>query len=142
MSIQFTIPEGAKVYLDKPYVKVFWNPNDKILSSFWNGFSTYDEIIAIGKRILEATALENAIKVLCDARGLEVLDQDSLEYISKSFTADMKAAGVKFAATVIPEDLLAKFSVDEIKKTQNDNKEVTVLYFNSISKAINWLKKM
>lgn len=142
MDASYNIPENAKVYLDKPYAKIFWDPVNKILSSFWNGFSTYEEIVEIGKRILEATVLENAVKVLYDARCIEILDEESQNHISEEFTLEMKNAGVKYAATVIPEDVLAKFSVDNIQKKQDENREVSVLYFDSVTKAIDWLKKM
>ena len=139
MTTELEIPQGATVYLNKPYVKVFWDPAKKVLASMWNGFSTFDEISAIGQRILDAVAFERAEKVLYDARHMEVLDEESQDYISNRFTHDMVGAGVKYAATVLPEDIFAKFSVDNIQEKISNNKEACVNYFGSFKKALEWL---
>lgn len=140
MLTEAPIPKNAKVYLDKPYVKIFWDPAGQILASLWNGFSTFDEISVIGQRILDAVSFEKAEKVLYDARYIEVLDDESQLYISNKFTKDMVRAGVKYAATVLPEDAFAKFSVDNIQKTITDNHEACVNYFRSFKQAMEWLE--
>ncbi|MFY0651959.1 MAG: hypothetical protein JXQ96_08005 [Cyclobacteriaceae bacterium] len=134
------IPVNAKVYLDKPYVTIFWNPANKILASIWKGFSTFDEINAIGQRILDAVVFEKATKVLYDAREMEILDNDSEKYISGAFTKEMVNAGVKYAATVLPEDVFAKYSVDNIQKSIDNNKNALVNYFKSLDSALKWLE--
>ena len=140
MTESIDIPHNAKVYLDKPYVKVFWNPTTKVLSSIWKGFSTYDEISAIARRILDAVTFEKATKILYDARELEILDNDSEKYISGAFTKEMVGAGVKYAAAVLPEDSFAQSSIDSIKQTIVHNKKATVNYFKSLPKAVSWLE--
>ena len=140
MISSLSIPHNAKVYLDKPYVKVFWDPATKVLSSVWKGFSTFDEISAIGHRILDAVVFERATKDLYDAREMEILDNDSERYISGAFTKEMVGAGVKYAAAVLPEDVFAKYSIDNIQKTIVDNKKACVNYFKSMSNAVKWLE--
>ena len=134
------IPSNAKVYLDKPYVTIFWDKTNNVLSTIWKGFSTYDEISSIGYRILDAVSFEKATKILYDVRRLEVLDNDSQEYISGKFTKEMVTAGVKYAAVVIPEDAFSKSSIDNIQKSILDNKEACINYFNSLPTAAEWLK--
>ncbi|MDP4679787.1 MAG: hypothetical protein NWS46_05400 [Cyclobacteriaceae bacterium] len=134
------IPRKAKVYLDKSYVKVYWDPTTKILYTIWKGFSTFDEISAIGHRILDAVVFEKAAKVLYDAREIEILDNDSEKYISGIFTKEMIGAGVKYAAAVLPEDIFAKYSIDNIQKKMIDNKNALVNYFKSMTNAIQWLE--
>ena len=140
MTESFTIPENAKVYLDKPYVKVFWDSSSKVLASVWKGFSTFDEISSIGFRILDAVIFEKATKVLYDAREMEILDNDSEKYIGGVFTKEMVGAGVKYAAVVLPEDVFAKYSIDNIQQTIISNKKASVNYFKSLSMAIKWLE--
>lgn len=135
-----TIPRNAKIYLDKPYVKVFWDPTRKILMSVWKGFSTFDEISAIGHRILDAVVFEKATKVLYDAREMEILDNDSERYISGVFTKEMVSAGVKYAAAVLPEDVFAKYSIDNIQQSIIHNKNACVNYFKSFQNAMEWLE--
>lgn len=140
MAATLPIPKNAKVYLDKPYVKVFWDPMNKILSSQWTGFCDFDEISAVGKRILDAVNFEQAKKVLYDARQIEMLDDDSKKYITGNFTKEMIKAGVKYAAAVFPEDILAKLSIDQIQKSLESGTDVN--YFKSQSSAFDWLRKL
>ena len=134
------IPRGAKIYLDKSYVKIYYDSSTCILTSIWKGFTTFDEIKEISKRILEAISIERACKVMYDTSQLEPLDQESADFISTDFTQQMKKAGVKYSAAVIPKDEFAKSSMDEIQKTQISNSN-NALYFTSMSKALRWLKK-
>lgn len=140
MTETLAIPKNAKIYLDKPYVKVFWDPSTKVLSSVWKGFATFVEISSIGFRILDAVIFEKATKVLYDAREMEILDNDSEKYISGVFTKEMLGAGVKYAAVVLPEDVFAKYSIDNIQQTIISNKNACVNYFNSLPKALKWLE--
>lgn len=140
MSAVSNIPENAKIYLNKPYVQLYWDPSTRILTSHWSGFCTFDEIVAVGKRILDAVTFEHAEKVLYDARDIEVLDDQSQRYISGDFTRAMVNSGVKYAATVFPEDVFAKFSIDDIKENLSSNRGTSINYFNTISTAFNWLQ--
>lgn len=128
------------VYLDKPYVKVFWDPNNGILTSRWSGFCTYDEVRAVGDRIIDAVNFEGVKKVLYDAREIEILDDDSLGYISGDFAKSMIRAGVKYAATVFPEDIIARFSVDTIQERLSQVRGSVVVYYNTLGDASNWLE--
>ena len=83
---------------------------------------------------------EKATKVLYDAREIEILDNDSERYISGIFTKEMVGAGVKYAAAVLPEDVFAKYSIDNIQQKIIDNKNACVNYFNSMANAIKWLE--
>ena len=141
MSGNNIIPHESKIYLNKPYVQLFWNPIDHILTNRWTGFCTSEEILAVGNRILDAVAFEKAQKVLYDAKQIEMLDESSQKYISGNFAYEMVGAGVKFAATVFPEDVLAKFSINDIqKKLGKFNTSSTINFFNSVNGAYNWLK--
>ena len=52
-------------------------------------------------------SFEGAKKVLYDARQIEMLDENSKNYISGDFTHEMIKSGVKYAAAVFPEDIFA-----------------------------------
>ncbi len=140
MDKTFYIPKGVKTYLDKPYVKVFYNPATCTLTSLWKGFSTFDEIKAVSTRILEAISIEGTCKVLYDTRQLEILDGESEKYISGTFTHLMKNAGVKYSAAVIPDDEFAQLSIDNIQKVQSNDSSTNAVYFSSMAKARQWLK--
>ena len=135
------IIKESKLYLDKPYIKVAWNQKEGILINHFRGFATYEEIQEIGKRIIEAVKIEKATKVLYDARGLEIIDDISRDYIVKDFTHQMANAGVLYAATVLPEDVFARSTMDQIMASLSYLNEVNQ-YFHSITKALEWLRSM
>ncbi len=139
MSGDTSIPKDAKIYLNKPYVQLFWDPAGRILTSRWLGFCTNEEINAVGKRILDAVTFEKAEKVLYDARGIELLDEESQNYISGVFVQEMVGSGVKYAATVFPQDLLAKFSIDDIQRKLTRYNASSISFFDSIKSACDWL---
>jgi len=134
-----TLLKESKIYLDKPYIKVAYHPHLNIIIHSWNGFASYNEILEVGKRTLEAVQKEHATRVLYDTRGLEVLDDKSRNYISIEFTIKMIRAGINFSATIMPEDPFAQFSIEEIRNRMERYLPGRVKYFNSVNKAIDWL---
>lgn len=140
MYTSIEIPKDSKVYLKKPYVQVFWSPINRILTSRWTGFCTYDEIKAVAQRIIDAVTLEGARKVLYDAREIEVLDEDSQKYIAGDFTKEMIKVGIEYSATVSPTDVFAKFSMDDIQNSIKIPEASHNKFFQSVEEAFQWLQ--
>lgn len=140
MDTSIDIPKESKVYLNKPYVQVFWNPINKILTSRWTGFCTYDEIKAVAQRIIDAVTFEGARKVLYDAREIEVLDEKSQKYIAGDFTKEMIKVGIEYSATVSPTDIFAKFSLDDIQSSIKIPEASHNKFFQSVEDAFQWLQ--
>ncbi|MEO9804703.1 MAG: hypothetical protein ABJF04_15710 [Reichenbachiella sp.] len=140
MNTSIEIPKNSKVYLNKPYVQVFWNPLNKILTSRWTGFCTYDEIKAVAQRIIDAVTFEGARKVLYDAREIEVLDEDSQRFIAGDFTKEMIKVGIEYSATVSPTDTFAKFSLDDIQSSIKIPEASNNKFFKTVDDAFDWLK--
>ncbi|MEQ9423279.1 MAG: hypothetical protein RJQ09_02590 [Cyclobacteriaceae bacterium] len=136
-----SIIKDSKLYLDKPYIKIAWNAKEGILINHFRGFATHEEIVEIGKRIVEAVKIEKANKILYDARGLEIIDDISRNYIVAEFTNDISKAGVVYAATVLPEDIFAKGSMGRIKDSLKHLDDVNQ-FFSSVTKALEWLRSM
>lgn len=140
MYTSIEIPKDSKVYLNKPYVQVFWSPINQILTSRWTGFCTFNEIKAVAQRIIDAVILEGARKVLYDAREIEVLDEDSQKYIAGDFTKEMIKVGIVYSATVSPTDVFAKFSLDDIQNSIKIPEASNNMFFQSVEEAFIWLK--
>ena len=140
MHTSLEIPKESRVYLNKPYVQVFWNPLNKILTSRWTGFCTFDEIKAVAQRIIDAVTFEGARKVLYDAREIEVLDEESQRFIAGDFTKEMIKVGIEYSATVSPTDIFAKFSVDDIQNSIKIPESSKNKLFQSMDEAFNWLE--
>jgi hypothetical protein len=132
--------QQATIYMDKRYIKVGYNEESKILFNIWNGFSSYEEVLEIGNRTIEIAEKKGAKKVLFDSTNMEILDKDSRDYISNQFTTKMTSLGVKYAATVLPEDIFAQNTVKDIQIRLQQNQKVQVRYFDSCKKALDWLE--
>ena len=141
MSRKSTIPKNSKVYLDKSYVQLYWNPTLKIIVCRWSGFCTHEEISAVALCLMDIVHLEGAKKILYDSQDMEVLDDASQKFISGAFTKQMIKAGVEYSATVFPEDIFAKFAVADIRKSMTNIKESNNSTFDSMKSALAWLKK-
>jgi len=135
------IIKDSKLYLDKPYIKIAWNSKEGILINHFEGFATHDEVVEIGKRIIEAVEIEKVKKVLYDARGLEIMDDNSREYIIKDFAYQIGESGVLYAATVLPEDVFARGTMSQIEESLRYLNDVN-RYFPSVTKALGWLRSM
>lgn len=131
--------QKATIYLDKDYIKVGFSEESKILFNVWNGFSSYEEVLEVGNRTIELAEKKSAKKVLFDTTNMEILDKASRDYISKQFTDKMNSIGVKYAATVLPEDIFARNTVKDIQIKLEQNQNVQVKYFDSCKKALEWL---
>ncbi len=134
-----TLLGQAKYYLDKPYIKVGFDPLSGILFNIWNGFASFEEVLQIGKRTLDAALFEKPTKALFDTRNMEVLDERSQQYVSTEFARQMREVGIKFTATVLPEDEFAKHSVDRIKEALLTTATTEVKYFEKAGAAVKWL---
>ncbi len=137
-----TLLKESKTYLDKPYIKVAWHPRLNLIIHDWKGFATFEEILEVGQRTLEAVQMEHATKVLYDTRGMEVLDDRSRNYITNEFTLKMIRAGIHYSATVMPDDPFAQYTMHAIKERMERHFADRVRYFDAINKAIDWLVSM
>ena len=77
--------------------------------------------------------------MLFDTRNMEVLDEESQQYVSHEFARQMRDIGIKFTATVLPEDEFAQFSVDKIKNAIFTGTATEIKYFKKIGSAVKWL---
>jgi hypothetical protein len=132
--------QQATIYLDKEYIKVGYNEEFKILFNIWNGFSSFEEVLEVGNRTLEIADKKSAKKVLFDSTNMEILDKESRDYISNQFTTKMTGLGVKYAATVLPEDVFAQNTIKDIQVRLQQSQNVHVKYFNDCKKALDWLQ--
>ena len=85
-----TLFAKAKYYLDKHYIKVGYDPLSGILFNIWNGFASYEEVMQIGQRTIEAALFERPKKALFDTRHMEVLDEASQQYVSHDFAKKLQ----------------------------------------------------
>ena len=139
MTQSIKIPTGVNIYMDKPYIKIYFDSNKGVLFGVFKGFATLVEVEAIGRRMIEAVNREKVQKVLFDTRLIEVLDKESEKFISTTYTNQMISAGVEYSATVMPKDIFAQLSLDNIQKTHFEVGNPRISYFESITKALKWL---
>lgn len=131
----------CNLYLDKPYVKIGWNPRDNILASYWKGFFSLEEIVATGNRLIQIAKIEKARKVLYDASAMEILDEESQQFVAGEFTRHMVEAGILFSAATLPNDFIAKTAVENIMAISPESISSRSKVFSSFEEALRWLRR-
>lgn len=130
--------DNARIYIDLPYVKVASHPGWGILFTYWSGFASYEDFVNIGERVSEIISKDQLEKILFDTRELEVIDDYSQAFISGDYTREMIRQGVRFAATVLPTDPIARESLMNIEHTVPVSEDYNN-YFDTAEEAIGWL---
>lgn len=128
----------GRVYIDLPYVKVACDLERGILFSYWSGFASYEEFVNIGERIVEIISKDQITRILFDTRDMEVIDDYSQAFISGDYTRDMIRLGIRYAATILPEDPIARESLMHIEHSvpvgESHNN-----YFDTVEESLAWL---
>jgi hypothetical protein len=131
----------SNLYMDKPYVKIGWNPKDEILASYWKGFFSLEEIVATGNRLIQVAKIEQAQKVLYDTTAMEILDETSQRFIAGEFTRHLVEAGILYSAAIVPKDFMAKTAVENIMAISPESIHNRSKIFNNFNTALRWLRK-
>ena len=91
-------------------------------------------------KVVELMKQKKATKILTDTRQAKVLGLAEQKWVNEVWVPMMKAAGMRYTATVLPQNVIAQMSINAIAKT---NKAVTDLenaYFGTIEEAQDWLR--
>ncbi len=95
---------------EKSFVNISWDEEVGCTIAEWKGFS-YGEELRIGmNKILELVKVKNATKTVADLRKMRMTSQEDQDWIIKDWTPRAIAAGIKYAASLVPESQVAKSS--------------------------------
>ena len=78
---------------------------------------------------------------LADTRKLGVITQDDLEWHEKDLIPQFVQAGVRYVATVVPNDVFAKWSLEALKQSKELKESALIVNtFGTLDDAKAWLK--
>ena len=122
-----------------PYLTVHWNEKVNCVHMQWIKF-----VKGKGFRNGMDTGLDLHIQKgsppswIADARNLQVLDTEDQNWTNTDWFPRALKSGIKNMALIIPKDIFAKLSVENIMNKVPDT-DLTSKYFTSLEEAENWL---
>jgi len=139
---QYLIQEvpTMELYYEKSFVKISWDAETGCTVAEWNGFS-YGEELKIGmNKILELVRAKKATKTIADLRKMRITSSEDQEWIFKDWTPRAIEAGIKYAASLVPESQLAKSSYD--KTLPEAGSGIKMVNFSNLDEAKKWLRSL
>ena len=127
------------IYFESDYVVVSWDPEIQAVIAVWNGYlDGLDKVRTGHAKIIELAEQQKATKWLNDLRNLKVVDRADQEWLSKELPPLLHKAGIRFAATVIPQSPTAQLSNRNILRNLKEG-EFAKETFSSLEEAKAWL---
>jgi hypothetical protein len=91
-------------------------------------------------KVVELLKQKKGTKLLTDTRQAKVLGLDEQKWVNEVWVPMIKAAGVRYTATVLPQNVIAQMSINAIAKTNKGVAELENAYFGTMEEAQNWLR--
>lgn len=91
-------------------------------------------------KIVELLKQKKATKLLTDTRQSKVLGLAEQKWVNEVWVPMLKAAGTRYTATILPQNVIAQMSINAIAKTNKDVTDLENGYFGSLEEAQNWLR--
>lgn len=128
------------IYFDETYLQVIYEGDVPCVHMSWKTFSTSEEMRAGLEKGLELVREKNASKWLADVRQMGIISEEDQKWSNEDWFPRALAAGIKYMAVIVSEDIFNKMSVEEIMNNVPGT-DLTSHYFNSIEDAREWLSK-
>jgi len=134
--------EDCEIYLENPYVVMFWIERIRTiggvwkqapLGADWNGLATIQECLEVGLRIIRE---KNATRWVTDTRHMAVMPPEAQRWTTENWWPRALDAGFCWLAIVMPKSVIAKMAID---RSLAPSEEHETQYFGSVEEAITWL---
>ena len=127
------------VYFDEPFLTIRWDSITQCVVMEWKKFVLGEDFRKGLDKGLELVKEKQSKRWLADLRSIGVVAQEDQDWSNTNWFPRALAAGLTHMAIVVPENVIAKWSVDRImNKVENTN--LTVHYFDGVEKAKQWLR--
>jgi hypothetical protein len=136
-----TIPNGDRVYADKPYVSIRWVSDGGWVLVEWKEWADSAEYRAAHETVLMAIRENHASKNLIDATNAKVVSDSDQRWLIDNWIPRAVAAGRRSTAIVMPRSALGRTISENIDK-QAAAKLNTVEYFDTAADAAAWLSTL
>ena len=138
MASKEPIPEGDRVYVDKPYVGIRWVSDGGWVLVEWKDWADSQEYRAAHETILMAIRENHASKNLIDATHAKVVSESDQKWLIENWIPRAVAAGRRSTAVVMPKSALGRTISENIDKRTSASR-TTVEYFETAADAAAWL---
>ena len=128
------------VYFEDKNWVIEWDEIRKWVKADMIGFVQGDAHRNGSMKIVELLKQKKASKLLTDTRQAKVLGLAEQKWVNEVWVPMLKAAGTRYTATVLPQNVIAQMSINAIAKTNKGVAELENGYFGTMEEAQDWLR--
>src|ERR1700694_249543 len=132
-------PPKGDVYLDEPWLTIWWDSSCKCVHGQWKPFATSDELRAGLMKGLEAIKHKRAKAYVSDTRAIKLSVRKDQKWLQDTWIPLATAAGLKRIALVTGAPGLGKTTVMEVVKEVDD--ESFLRNSDTRAEAFTWVAK-
>lgn len=129
---------GDEVYVDKPWLYLYWDGEHSCVISEWRAFANSTEFRAGVMKGLQAIRERQATGYVSDTRKVKVVVPEDQKWANEVVAPQMSAAGLKRMGVVTAGAGLGKVSVEEVLR-KVDDQSLLVRTFDSMPAALKWV---
>jgi hypothetical protein len=133
-------PPKGDVYLDEPWLTIWWDSSCGCVHGQWKAFATSAEFRAGLMRGLEAIKDKRATAYVSDTRKVKVIVHKDQQWLRETWIPLAVAEGLKRVALVTGAAGLGKTTVLEIVKQVDD--DLFLRTFDSVAEAFAWVAEV
>ena len=132
---------ASPYYFESAHIRIFWDEQIQCVVGEWLSFAKGKDFREPLVKGLELARNMRARRWLADTRKLGVITQDDLEWHEKDLIPQFVQAGVRYVATVVPNDVFAKWSLEALKQSKELKESALIVNtFGTLDDAKAWLK--
>jgi hypothetical protein len=125
------------VYVDKPWLHMWWDSEHECLRSQWKAFANSAEFRAGLMKALDAIRERHAVRYVSDTRKVKVIVHADQEWVTETWVPLMAAAGLRRFGLVTADAGLGKLTVEEVIAEVHD-RGFLMHKFDSVDAAMKW----
>lgn len=133
-----------QVELKKVFGDVFFKAqrinNGSILYAQWNGVQSVETVMQGGNKLMEMIRETPYSKLLNSNKNVVGSWDMALDWVENTWTPEMKAAGLRYVAQVLPSSIYATLTIESLIK--RIDKKLEIRMFESDEEAEAWLRSL
>jgi hypothetical protein len=130
----------SEKYFDKEFATVEYKPDSEIVVARMTEYADGEEFHAYMNSILDAVTEKDCPSVLADTRDHPPLDQADQNWSVETWGPKAEQAGVKQMATLAPESVVSKMSVESVTENAGSVDDIERRWFEEYEDAASWLE--
>ena len=107
----------------------------------WDGYATSNQFKEGTELMLNTLIQNNAVKVLADLKDMVLIGMEDQQWLDTHFLPRAIKFGFKAIAIIKPDNYFNKVAVESISY-KVDKAKLAINFFDNVTEAREWLKKM